>query len=122
MRDGGHTGGTRLVASGSEVSLALDSAKTLAEKGTTARVVSMPSWELFDKQNDDYKQSVLPFDIPKVVIEAGVSQGWHKYTGPLVRFVTLDNRFGASAPIKDVYPKLGFSVDHVVTEARALLV
>jgi transketolase len=110
-----------LVASGSEVSLALDSAKALAENGVGARVVSMPSWELFDAQSDDYKASVLPMDMPKVVIEAGVSQGWHKYTGPLVRFVTLDGRFGASAPIKDVYPKLGFNVEHVVSEAMALL-
>lgn len=110
-----------LVASGSEVSLALDSAKALLEKGVRARVISFPSWELFNQQSDDYKQSVLPFDLPKVVVEAGVSQGWEKYTGPLVRFVTLDNRFGASAPFKDVYKNLGFTVEHVVKEATALL-
>jgi transketolase len=110
-----------LVASGSEVSLALDAAKTLSEQGVGARVVSMPSWELFDQQSDDYKASVLPMDMPKVVVEAGVSQGWERYTGPLVRFVTLDGRFGASAPIKDVYPKLGFTKEHVVAEALAVL-
>jgi len=110
-----------LVASGSEVSLALDSAQALAEKGLRARVVSFPSWELFDRQSQDYRHAVLPFDLPKVVIEAGVSQGWERYTGPLVRFVTLDNRFGASAPYKDLYKHLGFTVERVVEEAMALL-
>lgn len=110
-----------LVASGSEVSLALDAAKVLAEKGVRVRVVSFPSWELFDKQDAAYRQSVLPFDLPKVVVEAGVSQGWERYTGPIVRFVALDNRFGASAPYKDVYRNLGFTVEHVVEEAMALL-
>ncbi len=110
-----------LVASGSEVSLALDAAKALGEQGIGARVVSMPSWELFDQQDDDYKAAVLPMDLPKVVVEAGVSQGWHKYTGPLVRFVTIENRFGASAPFKDVYKGFGFTVDHVIEEAKALL-
>ncbi|MCS7055133.1 MAG: transketolase [Thermoflexales bacterium] len=110
-----------LVASGSEVSLALDAAKALAEKGVRARVVSFPSWELFDLQDPAYRQSVLPFELPKVVIEAGVSQGWERYTGPLVRFVALDNRFGASAPFKDVYRNLGFTVERVVEQAMALL-
>ncbi len=110
-----------LVASGSEVSLALDAAKALGEQGIGARVVSMPSWELFDQQADDYKAAVLPMDLPKVVVEAGVSQGWHKYTGPLVRFVTIENRFGASAPFKDVYKGFGFTVEHVIEEAKALL-
>ncbi len=110
-----------LVASGSEVSLALDAAKALAEKGVQARVVSFPSWELFDRQSEEYRHRVLPFDLPKVVIEAGVSQGWERYTGPIVRFVTLDNRFGASAPYKDVYKNLGFTVERVVQEAMALL-
>ncbi|PJF47971.1 MAG: transketolase [Chloroflexi bacterium] len=110
-----------LVASGSEVSLALDAAKALAEQGVRARVVSFPSWELFDRQDDAYRQSVLPFDLPKVVVEAGVSQGWERYTGPIVRFVALDNRFGASAPFKDVYRQLGFTVERVVEEAMKLL-
>jgi transketolase len=110
-----------LVASGSEVSLALDAAKALDEQGIAANVVSMPSWELFDKQDDEYKNAVLPMDLPKVVVEAGVSQGWHKYTGPLVRFVTIEDRFGASAPFKDVYKGFGFTVENVVNEAKALL-
>jgi transketolase len=109
-----------LVASGSEVSLALDSAKALAEKGISARVISMPSWELFDKQDEAYKASVLPAELPKVVIEAGVQQGWHKYTGPKVRFVTQET-FGASGPYKEVFKHFGFTVDHVVSEALALV-
>jgi transketolase len=109
-----------LVATGSEVSLALDAAKALAEKGVRARVISMPSWELFDKQDDAYRASVLPFDLPKVVVEAAVQQGWHKYTGPLVRFVT-NERFGASAPYKDVFKHFGFTVEHVVSEALKLI-
>ncbi len=109
-----------LVATGSEVSLALDSAKSLAQQGKKVRVVSLPSWELFDAQSDDYRNSLLPIDVPKVVIEAGIAQGWHKYTGPLVRFVTQET-FGASAPFKDVYKAMGFTVDRVVSEALALL-
>ena len=109
-----------LLASGSEVSLALDAAKVLADKGIRARVVSMPSWELFDQQADDYKQSVLPFDVPKVVIEAAVQQGWHRYTGPVVRFVT-NEQYGASAPYKDVFKHYGFTPDKVVAEVEALL-
>ncbi|MCS6774164.1 MAG: transketolase [Thermoflexales bacterium] len=110
-----------LVASGSEVSLALDAANALAQRGVPARVISMPSWELFDLQDEAYRSHVLPFDLPKLVIEAGVSQGWHKYTGPLVRFVTIEGRFGASAPYKDIFKHLGFTVERVVEEALALL-
>ena len=109
-----------LVASGSEVSLALDAAKALAEKGVSARVVSMPSWGLFDEQDEAYKASVLPPDMPKVVVEAGVSQGWHKYTGPQVRFVTQE-RFGMSGPYKDVFKFFGFTVERVIDEALALI-
>ncbi|MCL4505376.1 MAG: transketolase [Chloroflexi bacterium] len=109
-----------LVASGSEVSLALDGARALAEQGIKARVVSMPSWELFELQDEAYKATVLPADLPKVVIEAGVQQGWHKYTGPAVRFVTQET-FGLSGPYKDVFKKFGFTVDHVVSESLALL-
>jgi len=110
-----------LVASGSEVSLALDAARALDEQGIRARVISFPSWELFNRQSAEYRQAILPFNLPKVVIEAGVSQGWERYTGPLVRFVALDDRFGASAPYKDLYKHFGFTVERVVQEARALL-
>jgi transketolase len=109
-----------LVATGSEVSLALDAAKALAEKGVAARVVSMPSWELFDQQDEAYRNSVLPLNLPKVVIEAGVQQGWHKYTGMQVRFVTQEH-FGLSGPYKEVFKKFGFTVEHVVSEAMAVV-
>jgi transketolase len=110
-----------LIGSGSEVSLCLDAAKALVEKGVRTRVVSMPSWELFDKQPEPYRSSLLPLLVPTLVVEAGVSQGWHKYTGPLVRMVTIDDQFGASAPIKDVYKAYGFTVDNVVQQAMTLL-
>jgi transketolase len=110
-----------LIGSGSEVSLCLEAAKALAEKGVRTRVVSMPSWELFDKQPERYRSSLLPLLVPTLVVEAGVSQGWHKYTGPLVRMVTIDDQFGASAPIKDVYKAYGFTVDNVVQQAMTLL-
>lgn len=109
-----------LVASGSEVSLALDAAKALADKGILARVVSMPSWELFDRQDDDYKQAILPVDAPKVVIEAAVQQGWQRYAGPVARFVT-NERFGASAPYKDIFKHYGFTTERVVAEVETLL-
>ena len=109
-----------LVASGSEVALALDGAKALAEQGVRASVVSMPSWELFDAQDAAYRASVLPPELPKVVIEAGVSMGWHKYTGPRVAFVTQET-FGASAPAKDVFPFFGFTAQNVVDKALGLL-
>ncbi|MGQ9815022.1 MAG: transketolase-like TK C-terminal-containing protein, partial [Candidatus Roseilinea sp.] len=76
--------------------------------------------ELFDRQSDDYKQRVLPFDMPKVVIEAAVQQGWHRYTGPVVRFVT-NERFGASAPYKEVFKHYGFTTERVVAEVETLL-
>ncbi len=109
-----------LLASGSEVALALEAAKTLAGKGVRARVVSMPSWELFDRQTDDYKAGILPLELPKVVIEAAIQQGWHKYTGPVVRMVT-NEKFGASAPFKDVFKHYGFTAENVVAQVEALL-
>lgn len=109
-----------IVATGSEVSLALDSAEALAGQGVRVRVVSMPSWELFDQQDSAYRESIFPILLPKVVVEAGVSQGWHAYTGPLVRFVTQE-RFGASAPFKDVYPAMGFTIERVVAETLKVI-
>ncbi len=109
-----------LLATGSEVSLALDAATILAADGLKVRVVSMPCWELFDEQPEVYRKSVLPPDVPKLAIEAGVTMGWHKYTGDNGDVIGLD-RFGASAPLKIVMDKLGFNVDNVVSRAKALL-
>lgn len=110
-----------LIASGSEVSLALDAAKELAGEGRNVRVVSMPSWDLFEKQGGDYRNQVLPPDCKKrVAIEAGASMGWQKYVGCKGRVVALD-RFGASAPFKALAEHFGFTVANVVKVAREIL-
>lgn len=110
----------QLIASGSEVSLALESAKALAANGIRARVVSMPSWSLFDQQEADYRASVIKPDLPSVIIEAGIAQGWHKYVGLNARFVTVET-FGASAPYKDVFKHYGLTVEHVCAQAMSLV-
>ena len=110
-----------LIASGSEVSLALEAEKQLKEKGVKARVVSMPSWELFDEQDEAYRNEVLsPSVTARLAIEAGSTQGWHRYVGSAGDVIGLD-RFGASAPGKVVYEKLGFSVENVVQRALGLI-
>jgi transketolase len=106
-----------LIASGSEVSLAMKAQKLLIERGVQARVVSMPSWELFEQQEMSYKNQVLPPEIrARVVIEAGVSMGWHRYVGDKGRFVCQDT-FGASAPYNVLVEKFGFTPERVVNEA-----
>jgi transketolase len=110
-----------LMASGSEVHLALEAAGKLNESGIAVRVVSMPSWELFDAQPQDYRDLVLPPEVTaRLAIEAAVSMGWHKYVGGVGDIVALD-RFGASAPGGVVMDRLGFNVDNVVARAKALL-
>jgi transketolase len=109
-----------LIGTGSEVHLALAARERLAQQGIRARAVSMPSWELFDARPDEYRRQVLPRDVPKLAIEAGVSLAWCKYVGDDGDVIGLD-RFGASAPGAVVMDKLGFNVDHVVSRARALL-
>jgi transketolase len=103
-----------LIATGSEVALALESAKQLAEKGIRARVVSMPSWELFDEQPREYRESVLPPAIRKrLAVEAAAPFGWHKYVG-LEGETHGVERFGASAPYKDLAKAFGFTPEVVV--------
>jgi len=97
-----------LVATGSEVHLALDSMKVLEEEGVSVRVVSMPSWEIFFEQDESYRQEVLPLDIPKLAIEAGSPIGWRDIVGDNGDVIGL-NRFGASAPGNVVMEKLGFN-------------
>jgi len=110
-----------LIATGSEVQLAVDTQKKLQEQGIAARVVSMPSWELFEAQPQEYRDQVLPPSIgARLAIEAGVPQGWHKYVGDNGGIMALD-RFGASAPCPVVFEKLGFTVNHVVDHAKKLL-
>ncbi len=110
-----------LIATGSEVWLAIDSARQLADSGTKARVVSLPSWEIFDEQTDEYRDSILLPGVPKLAIEAGATLGWWKYlVGGKGDVLGLD-RFGASAPGPIAMKELGFSPDHVEALVKKLL-
>jgi transketolase len=110
-----------LIATGSEVALALAAREELTRQGVAARVVSMPSWELFEEQPQSYKHEVLPPDVTaRLAIETGVPQGWWRYVGSGGDVLGLE-RFGVSAPGKVVLEKLGFNVDNVVARAQALL-
>ena len=109
-----------LIASGSEVHLALAARDKLAEQQIAARVISMPSWNLFEEQPAEYRQQVLPANVPKLAVEAGATLGWYKYVGEKGAVIGVD-RFGASAPGKVVMEKLGFNVDNVVQHALRLL-
>ena len=110
-----------LIATGSEVALAVDAAVVLRREGVATRVVSMPCTELFAAQSDDYRNAVLPADITaRVVIEAGVTDTWWRYAGSAGRIIGLD-RFGESAPAGELFKHFGFSVDNVVKVAREVL-
>jgi len=108
-----------LVASGSEVSLAMAAREQLTREGMAARVVSMPSWELFDAQPADYRATVLPAGLPRVVIEAGITLAWARYAGNGGSVIGLD-RFGASAPYKVLFDQFGFTVENIVRQVRTL--
>jgi transketolase len=103
-----------LLATGSEVELAVNVAKAIEDKGIGADVVSMPSWELFDAQSADYRADILPQGVLKVSIEAGVTLGWQKYVGEGLT-IGLD-RFGASAPAEVLFEHFGFTVDKIVPQ------
>jgi transketolase len=105
-----------LIATGSEVQLALAAREKLETQGVRARVVSLPCWNLFDAQPIEYREAVLPPDVPMLAIEAGVSLGWRPYVGPGIAVIGVD-RFGASAPGEIVMREYGFSVDHVTHRA-----
>ena len=121
LKDVDGTPDALVLASGSEVMLALEAAETLAQDGVAARVVSVPSWELFDAQSQDYKDSVLPKNVmSSVAIEAGATQGWHKYVGMNGKVIGLDH-FGASAPIKDLFTNFGITADAVVQAVKSLV-
>jgi transketolase len=110
-----------LMASGSELSLCVDAYEKLKGEGVKARVVSMPSWELFEQQDAAYKASVLPPDVSaRVAVEMASPFGWERYTGTKGKILGM-RRFGASAPLKDLLKKFGFSADNVVAAAREAL-
>jgi len=106
-----------LVGTGSEVQLCVAAAESLEDEGIATRVVSLPCWELFAKQSDAYRAEVLPPDVPKLSVEAGVGMGWAKWVDASVSL----ERFGASAPGEIVMEKLGFSAPNVVARAKDLL-
>jgi transketolase len=107
-----------LLATGSEVSVALNAAEALAKENIAAQVVSMPCWELFEKQSQEYKDSVIPPDVKaRVGIEAGVEQGWHKYIGDKGVFIGVST-FGASAPAKICFEKYGITAENVINAAK----
>ena len=110
-----------LLATGSEVHVALAAGRLLLERGVRARVVSFPSWELFEEQSKEYRDSVLPADVPvRVVVEAGIRQGWERFAGPFGAYVTIET-FGHSAPAKVIAEHLGFTPTHVASEAERAL-
>ena len=109
-----------LIATGSEVHLALDSCDRLAQAGVQARVVSLPSTEIFSAQSDEYRETVLPPGVPLLAIEAGVSLGWRSYVGPQIAVIGVDT-FGASAPGPVVMEHYGFTVENVCKHAQLLI-
>jgi transketolase len=109
-----------IIATGSEMDLALKAQEALAAEGTPVRVVSMPSTTTFDKQDGDYKASVLPKGLPRVAVEAGVTDFWRKYVGLEGAVVGID-RFGESAPAGALFKEFGFTVENVVAKTKAIL-
>jgi transketolase len=121
LADAGGKPDVILLGTGSEVSLCVEAYEKLKSEGVKARVVSMPSWEIFEQQDAAYKESVLPSDVTaRVSVEMASTLGWARYTGLKGRNVGM-HRFGASAPLKDLLKYFGFTVDTVVKEARAAM-
>jgi transketolase len=107
-----------LIGSGSELSLCVDAAEKLKAEGVQARVVSMPSWEVFEKQDQGYKDSVLPPGVTaRVSVEMSMPLGWERYVGPKGQIIGMHS-FGASAPWKDLQKHFGFTTDAVIAAAR----
>jgi transketolase len=109
-----------IIATGSEVSLAVGAQKLLAEAGIPVRVVSMPSTSVFDRQSQDYRDSVLMKNVPRVAVEAGVGDYWRKYVGLDGAVVGMD-RFGESAPAGDLFKHFGFTAENVAKAVRSVI-
>jgi len=110
-----------LMASGSEVSLILDAGARLAAEGVNLRLVSFPSWELFDAQTQSYRDHILlPSVKARLAVEAGVAQGWERWVGDQGKVISIE-RFGASAPYKTLYAQFGLTVENVMQQAHALI-
>jgi transketolase len=109
-----------LIASGSEVSLVMNAYENLTKEGLGVRVVSMPSWELFDSQSNTYRSAILPSGPPRLAVETGVSLAWNRYVGENGAIIGLDH-YGASAPYQTIFKNFGFTVENIIEHARALL-
>jgi transketolase len=109
-----------LMATGSEVEVALATADALEGQGVGADVVSMPCWSLFDAQDAGYRADILPEDVLRVSIEAGTTLGWERYVGPRGIAIGLD-RFGASAPAEDLFKRFGFTAAAIVPQILTAL-
>jgi transketolase len=110
-----------LMGTGSEVSLCVEAYERLTKEGIAARVVSMPSFELFERQDESYRDSVLPPDVTaRVAVEAGIRQCWDRYLAPKARFVGM-RTFGASAPAGALYKYFGITTENVVAQAKELI-
>jgi transketolase len=109
-----------LMASGSEVSLIIEAGQQLSEKGVQVRLVSFPSWELFAAQPKDYQDQILPKKVEaRVAIEAGVPQGWYRWVGDKGKVIAID-RFGESAPYKELYDHLGLTVEAILQAVQEI--
>jgi transketolase len=110
-----------LIGTGSEVALAMEARDVLSQDGLAVRVVSLPSWELFEAQPRAYRDEVLPPTVlARIGIEAAAPLGWERWVGPRGDIIGL-HRFGASAPVADIYNHLNFTADYIVQRARELL-
>ncbi len=117
LRDFGDKPDLILIASGSEVGLIMEAGQKLADEGKSVRVVSFPSWELFEKQDQTYRDSVFPQSIQKrLAVEAGVGLGWERYAKSVISI----ERYGASSPYKTIFEHLGFTAENVVAKAKEL--
>jgi transketolase len=121
LKDCGKRPDVLLLSSGSEVHIALEAADKLSQKGIAANVISMPSWELFEAQNDAYRKKVLPPGVKaRVAVEAGVPMGWDRYVGDKGKVIGLDH-FGGSAPYKELYVHFGITAEKVAAAAKSLV-
>jgi transketolase len=110
-----------LIGTGSEVQIALEAAKKLSAEGYRVRVISLPSWKIFDKQPAAYRDRVLPPDVrARIAVEAGIKLGWEHYVGLDGTVIGMET-FGASAPAKVLYEKFGITAEHVIRAAKALM-
>jgi transketolase len=109
-----------ILATGSEVAIALAAQKALAAEGIATRVVSMPCTNVFDRQDAAWREAVLPRGLPRAAIEAGITDFWRKYVGLEGAVIGLD-RFGESAPAADVYKFLGIDAEHLVAAVKAIV-